>query len=228
MLTYALPFQMVRSPSRGRPGLDAEEIAAYQMTADNRPKTVSSGRGGVGNVRSPSRDPVDRARIANEELRDQELQEEYRRREAAAPHYAPSGRGGRGNIHQEGSLERSVERSRSRSRTDSSQERGRKEGSVGSVRLNFDGRPGWIGFGGLMMLCCVLLQFFRTFSRSRSRDPSQPRGGDVNDGSRRGSFGSLGSVATAVDHTLASQHQGSLADVDEGPEVVVGNEQHAT
>lgn len=62
---------MVRSASRGRVGANPEEVAAYQLTADNPPATVTSGRGGVGNVRSPSRDPLDRARVANEEQRDQ-------------------------------------------------------------------------------------------------------------------------------------------------------------
>lgn len=126
----ATNVQMVRSPSRGRAaGPDPEEVAAYHLTADNPPATVSSGRGGVGNVRSPSRDPLDRARIATQEHHDQELQEQYLRQEASVPHYSPAGRGGRGNIHREGSLERPV-RGPSQER-----ERGRKEGPVGSVRF---------------------------------------------------------------------------------------------
>lgn len=123
---------MIRSPSRGKPVLGAEEIAAYHATADNPPSTISAGRGGVGNVRSPSRDPADRARIANAEQRDQERQDEYRRRELMAHHYAPSGRGGLGNIHQEGTAP--PDRSHSHTRL-SSQERGRREGPVGSVCL---------------------------------------------------------------------------------------------
>lgn len=62
---------MTRSISRGRRDLEPEEVAAYQLTADNPAKTVTAGRGGTGNVCFPSREPVDQARIANEEHRDQ-------------------------------------------------------------------------------------------------------------------------------------------------------------
>lgn len=109
-------------------------IAAQHYVSEHPSATVSSGRGGVGNVRSPSRDPADRARLVQEELREQEMQGEYRRSEANAPHFAPIGRGGLGNLYQEGGTAehgRGLEASRDRDR-----DRGRKEGRVGMVRLS--------------------------------------------------------------------------------------------
>lgn len=57
---------------------------------------VSSGRGGAGNVRSPSRDPLDRQRAADAKAREEKLQEEYRQHDVKVAH--STGRGGAGNI----------------------------------------------------------------------------------------------------------------------------------
>ena len=57
---------------------------------------ISSGRGGAGNVRSPSRDPLDRKKVAEAQAREDKLQEEYRQQDAKAVH--STGRGGAGNI----------------------------------------------------------------------------------------------------------------------------------
>lgn len=57
---------------------------------------VSSGRGGAGNVRSPSRDPLDRQRAADAKAREEKLQEEYRQNEVKVAH--STGRGGVGNM----------------------------------------------------------------------------------------------------------------------------------
>lgn len=74
---------------------------------------ISSGRGGAGNVRSPSRDPTDRKRAAEAEARETKLQEEYRQQENKVAH--STGRGGAGNIA-----------------SDVNEERGRGRGSDGS------------------------------------------------------------------------------------------------
>ncbi len=46
---------------------------------------ISSGRGGAGNVRSPSRDPLDRKRAAEAQVREDKIQEEYRAHESKVP-----------------------------------------------------------------------------------------------------------------------------------------------
>lgn len=129
-LACALQIRSQSRSSASQPAAaDVAAAAAAAYAADHPPSAVSSGRGGAGNVRSPSRDPADRARLVQDELHEQGLQDEYRRAEASAPHYAPSGRGGRGNIHHEGS---SLERGRGAS---TERDRGRKDGPVGSVRI---------------------------------------------------------------------------------------------
>lgn len=57
---------------------------------------ISSGRGGAGNVRSPSRDPLDRKKVAEAQERETKMQEEYRQHDLKALH--STGRGGAGNI----------------------------------------------------------------------------------------------------------------------------------
>lgn len=57
---------------------------------------ISSGRGGAGNVRSPSRDPLDRKKLADAQAREDKLQEEYRSHDSKVAH--STGRGGAGNI----------------------------------------------------------------------------------------------------------------------------------
>ena len=59
-----------------------------------------SGRGGAGNVRSPSRDPLDRKRAEEAVRREESIREEYREKEKKAPHL--TGRGGAGNIASNG------------------------------------------------------------------------------------------------------------------------------
>ncbi len=93
---------MVRSPSRGRTD-DSAAVAAKASVLKN-PAILASGRGGAGNVRSPSRDPTDRAKLREAERRETDLQESYLREEAKAPH--TSGRGGAGNLKREESQER--------------------------------------------------------------------------------------------------------------------------
>lgn len=60
------------------------------------PHVTHSGRGGAGNVRSPSRDPTERKRAEEAQIREEKLQEEYRANDLKAPH--STGRGGAGNI----------------------------------------------------------------------------------------------------------------------------------
>lgn len=60
------------------------------------PHVTHGGRGGAGNVRSPSRDPTDRKRAEQAQMREEKLQEEYRANDLRAPH--STGRGGAGNI----------------------------------------------------------------------------------------------------------------------------------
>lgn len=76
---------------------------------------VSSGRGGAGNVRSPSRGPADRARAAELERQEREIQAAALKKDEASPH--TTGRGGAGNIKKDHAYE----------------SRGREQGGVGSV-----------------------------------------------------------------------------------------------
>ncbi|GAC97306.1 hypothetical protein PHSY_004891 [Pseudozyma hubeiensis SY62] len=64
---------------------------------------ISSGRGGAGNVRSPSRDPLDRKKAAEAQAREDKLQEEYRSHDSKVAH--STGRGGAGNIATTGDAE---------------------------------------------------------------------------------------------------------------------------
>ncbi|KAK0543092.1 hypothetical protein OC846_006537 [Tilletia horrida] len=124
---------MIRSPSRGRGATDlppAKAVAAAHNPAVG--KVVHAGRGGAGNVRSPSRDPLERQRVREAEEAEHKLQADYAKNEAS--HFTATGRGGAGNIsvpHAEaprgrdsdaaaggavGNILRSLSRSRSRSR----------------------------------------------------------------------------------------------------------------
>jgi Protein of unknown function (DUF3602) len=115
---------MFRSPSRGRPEDTAGDAA--KASAIKNASVLHSGRGGVGNVRSPSRDPTDRLKLREAQEKETHIQEDYLREEAKHTH--SSGRGGIGN----------------RTR-DESQERGRGRGaekdtgggSVGNVSVAF-------------------------------------------------------------------------------------------
>lgn len=99
----SLPHQMFRSPSRGRPVEDKGETAAQQAYAEKQ-HTVTSGRGGVGNVRSPSRDPLERSRVQEMDKQEREIQAAALRNEEHAPHAV--GRGGVGNVKRESSADR--------------------------------------------------------------------------------------------------------------------------
>lgn len=97
--------QIIRSPSRSRDR--ATNAAAAQQNAAAAavpPHMVSSGRGGAGNVRSPSRDPLDRKKAAEAQEREVKLQEEYRQHELKSTH--TTGRGGAGNMTAEAAEER--------------------------------------------------------------------------------------------------------------------------
>lgn len=61
-----------------------------------RLSTVHVGRGGAGNVRSPSRDPVERKRLEEEKFRALEMQDELQSRELQTNAHV-GGRGGLGN-----------------------------------------------------------------------------------------------------------------------------------
>ncbi|CAD6900959.1 unnamed protein product [Tilletia controversa] len=90
---------MVRSPSRGRgPVTDTLPPASAIKAAQNPAvgNLVHSGRGGAGNVRSPSRDPLERQRVLKAEQAEHKLQADYAKTEAT--HYTATGRGGAGNI----------------------------------------------------------------------------------------------------------------------------------
>lgn len=94
---------MVRSPSRSRDrsgnAIPREAVAAAAVPNH----MISSGRGGAGNVRSPSRDPLDRKKAAEAQAREDQLQEEYRSHDAKVAH--STGRGGAGNIATTGDAE---------------------------------------------------------------------------------------------------------------------------
>lgn len=108
------------------------QLAERDVTDENAIReqlyTVHVGRGGAGNVRSPSRDPLDRQRHEDEKIRALEQQGKLQSEELS--HVQVTGRGGRGNIphpntdieHSRGrsmspsSVLRSLSRSRSASR----------------------------------------------------------------------------------------------------------------
>lgn len=94
---------MFRSPSRGRPAEEKGETAAQQAYAEKQ-HIVSSGRGGVGNVRSPSRDPLERSRAQEMEKQEREIQAAALRNEEHHAHAV--GRGGVGNVKRESSADR--------------------------------------------------------------------------------------------------------------------------
>lgn len=89
---------MIRSPSRGRPAEERGETAAQQAYAEKQ-TVISSGRGGVGNVRSPSRGPADRARAQELDKQEREIQAAALRKDEMGPH--ATGRGGAGNVKRE-------------------------------------------------------------------------------------------------------------------------------
>lgn len=90
-----ISLQAIRSPSRGRPAEsveDAKKAADYQANQNH----VRAGRGGAGNVRSPSRDPVDREKYNEIEKKEHALQADAIKRDQMSTH--SSGRGGMGNM----------------------------------------------------------------------------------------------------------------------------------
>ncbi|EPQ31750.1 uncharacterized protein PFL1_01082 [Pseudozyma flocculosa PF-1] len=99
---------IIRSPSRSR-DRGANEIPAATAAHAQAPHITHSGRGGAGNVRSPSRDPLDRKRAEEAQAREEKLQEDYRQQEKKVPH--STGRGGAGNI---ASTDSEAERGRGR------------------------------------------------------------------------------------------------------------------
>lgn len=105
---------MIRSPSRGRPAPEAGEVAAQKAYAEKH-HTLLSGRGGAGNQRSPSRDPLDRARAREAEKHEKELRAAAIQHDEHNPH--GTGRGGAGNVTREHSADA----------------RGRENGGVGAV-----------------------------------------------------------------------------------------------
>ncbi|KAN0060583.1 hypothetical protein ACQY0O_007235 [Thecaphora frezii] len=94
---------MIRSPSRSR-DRGANQIPIATAAQAQAPHVTHSGRGGAGNVRSPSRDPLDRKRAEEAQALEEKLQEEHRQQERKAPH--STGRGGAGNIASEAENER--------------------------------------------------------------------------------------------------------------------------
>ncbi|PWN23898.1 hypothetical protein BCV69DRAFT_309758 [Microstroma glucosiphilum] len=105
---------MIRSPSRGRPAPEAGEVAAQKAYAEKH-HTLLSGRGGAGNQRSPSRDPLDRARAREAEKHEKELRAAAIQHDEHNPH--GTGRGGAGNVTREHSADA----------------RGRENGGVGAA-----------------------------------------------------------------------------------------------
>ncbi|PWZ01026.1 hypothetical protein BCV70DRAFT_88381 [Testicularia cyperi] len=91
---------IIRSPSRSRDRSGNAMPAAVAVP----PHVTHSGRGGAGNVRSPSRDPLDRKRAEEAQAKENKLQEEYRQHDLKGPH--STGRGGAGNIASDSTEER--------------------------------------------------------------------------------------------------------------------------
>ncbi len=113
----------LRSPSRDKKlGIDesvipgSERGRALSPAMSNVNKITHAGRGGSGNIRTPSQDPASRARAQHEDELEREMIEERRGREKAADVPFSTGRGGVGNIA-------GNSRSRSRSAMDRTQSR---------------------------------------------------------------------------------------------------------
>lgn len=87
--------QMFRSPSRGRPAEERGEAAAQQSYAEKY-HTLTSGRGGAGNVRSPSCDPLERQKAQAIDKQEREIQAAALRSDEHVLHAV--GRGGVGNV----------------------------------------------------------------------------------------------------------------------------------
>ncbi|KAK4686517.1 hypothetical protein P7C73_g3603, partial [Tremellales sp. Uapishka_1] len=118
---------LVRSPSRG---IDPEVIPGAERGREITPRGVSAdrvthaGRGGAGNIRSPSR-PGERIEEAKEEAIQSQLVTERRGRQAEEPF--SSGRGGAGNIARS--------RSRSQARESSREHKSGGRGGYGNTIL---------------------------------------------------------------------------------------------
>lgn len=82
--TYVSALTQIRS---------AQQAAQEENTPQNAPHIMHVGRGGMGNVRSPSRDPLDRKRKEEEEQQLDQLQTAELKQGMHS-----TGRGGRGNI----------------------------------------------------------------------------------------------------------------------------------
>jgi hypothetical protein len=116
------PFsQMTRSPSRDAAAAREGQEHAAQVQYAKKQTFVAGGRGGVGNVRSPSRDPKDRVKMQAEEEKEASIQAQAIAKERQNPH--TTGRGGAGNVKRESSTERGAD------------DRGRSSGGVGAVSL---------------------------------------------------------------------------------------------
>ncbi|CAO1613504.1 unnamed protein product [Jaminaea pallidilutea] len=122
---------MFRSPSRGRPPIDQGELAAQQAYAEKQ-TVVASGRGGAGNVRSPSRDPLDRQRAQEMNKQERELQAAALRNDEHSAR--ATGRGGAGNLKRDSSADRRGRDGDVRGIRSSSRSRSREPRSASSNR----------------------------------------------------------------------------------------------
>ncbi|PWN96933.1 hypothetical protein FA09DRAFT_330993 [Tilletiopsis washingtonensis] len=110
---------MTRSPSRDAAAAREGQEHAAQVQYAKKQTFVAGGRGGVGNVRSPSRDPKDRVKMQAEEEKEASIQAQAIAKERQNPH--TTGRGGAGNVKRESSTERGAD------------DRGRSSGGVGAA-----------------------------------------------------------------------------------------------
>lgn len=132
----------MRSPSRGRDAEVREESGRQAAVAAAAPHVTHAGRGGAGNVRSPSRDPAERKKIELAQREEALLQQKAQASEASHPH--TTGRGGAGNIKSSSTTNSSNSR-------DHSEDRGRgrngengapRGGPVGNVSLSKEREEG--------------------------------------------------------------------------------------
>ncbi|KAI9636301.1 uncharacterized protein MKK02DRAFT_45005 [Dioszegia hungarica] len=127
---------LMRSPSRGlepeiAPGSERGREATQRDLSGDR--AVRSGRGGAGNIRSPSRDPTTRiAEEENEKTIQERLINEERGRKGESPF--STGRGGAGNFSRDKSRSRSAVRGEAAAAVTPSKE---------AVHGHATGRGGW-------------------------------------------------------------------------------------
>jgi len=145
----------MRSPSRGRDAETREETGRAQaIAASAAPKTTHAGRGGAGNVRSPSRDPADRKQAEMAAREETLMQQKAQAADAHHPH--TTGRGGAGNMASSQTTSRDQSEDRGRGRNG---ERSTERGPIGNVSLmkeGFEKKPIYLTF-----LCpLVFLPFY--------------------------------------------------------------------